>query len=254
MARPCRAGAAAEADARRRIACLVAALVLLGPVSGGGSGSAASSTTAPRPSPAAAATPSPAAPRGKLSAAEYAALIRISRQSDALDHLKGAKLVRGFGQICAAFARAPRTQLLKADGRLCVRGKRFVQALRAFVTQQRGCKAAAAAGDISCFAELFSRVARTTRVTLVSSRQVNAELARRGLSGTCAKGVGSSSAKDMKNAQLLGRTARIASQALYARDQARYAAAGSEFIAALRAADASDNTSSVAQVRKCPHD
>jgi hypothetical protein len=240
---------------RRRGPLLLAALAAL--LFGGGCGSASSpsSTTQPVTTTATTATaPKPPEPHAKLSAAEYAVLVRIAKQSDALDKQKGAKLVRGYARVCKSFAGAPQTPLLQAETRLCLRGKRLLVALLSFRTHERECTRAGKAGDVSCYGELYSRVARTTRVAVVSTREVNAELARRGLKGTCAKGVGSSSAKDLKNAAVIGHTARVASQAIYAHDLARYTAANNQFVKALRASDNGDKTSTVAQMRKCRHD
>jgi SBP domain len=241
---------------------LTLALAAAAAATGCGSGSSATTTHTSAPAATAtAATPTtttvakPAEPKGRLSGPEYRALVRFDKEGNRDAKLKGQKFVHAYARICSEAASAPQTTLFRLQVRACRRGVRFFGALIAFDVQKLECRKALAAGDVSCFGELYSRLARATRPVLASSRAINAELARRGLTGNCAKAIGRSSARELEQARTIGRSARLASQALYARSEAHYLAANAKLAAAFKAlGHGSDDKTTTKRLRHCPHD
>jgi hypothetical protein len=231
-------------------AAIVAAFAVAGCGSSSG-GTTSSTTTTTRP-----AAPAPPAqgPHGRLTADEYTTFLHVARLSDKSD--KEKRLARQLAlvkQECAIVS-SPQTDLAAAFVRACPSVIRLFAALLALETETPGCRRAANAGDISCFAELFSRFGRAARVVVVRARAVNGTLAGRGLRGACADGLGVGSTKELQTLRSVARSARLASQALLARNQARYTAASEKLDLNAAKLDSSSGGRDVAEVRKCPHD
>jgi hypothetical protein len=245
---------------------LSAALIVTAALATGcGSGSSAFSTTRPaatattatatRSTTTTAATPV-AAPTGRLTASEYVLFLRVTRAGDAgTRHVHNPrKIVATLRRLCAMLDRGSPTRLVLADRRACPREIRWVRALLAFETEGAACKRAAAAGDISCYGELYWRIARATHPLVASAREVNAVLDRRAISGRCADGIGVASRGEIVSALATARDARLASQALYARNLPRYLVVGKRFAAELDKLTSDDSGNELEKIRTCPHD
>jgi hypothetical protein len=239
-----------------------AALIsLVALASGCGSGSSAFSTTetATAPTAAAGATSTTAtvapAPKGRLTAGEYSVFLRATKLGQRNRHVKDPQRVVAVVQdACKILDHGPATRLVLEERTACPRELRWVQSVLAFETGAAGCRAAAAAGDISCYAELYSRVARTTRTLIVSARAVNALMHARGLKGACAQAIGVASQKDLATATATAHDARVASQALYARDLPGFLSVNKRFAAELKTMASGDSGNDVKKMRSCPHD
>ncbi|MFL5894295.1 MAG: hypothetical protein ACJ76Z_04175 [Thermoleophilaceae bacterium] len=239
----------------RRPAWFAATLLALLVANGCGSSSKKTApTTTAAPTTTTSASKPPVAPKGKLLPGEYAVLVKAARLGKKADHVKGLRAKQTvLHRECGLLAAAPGTPLMQAQRRLCGRGVGLVAAVFAFTAQGRECKQAAAAGDISCYAQLFSQLARSARSVTASAYELNAALRRRGLRGRCAKGIGLASASDLKAAAAIGKSARGASQAAYARDEGRFQEAARQLDASFKDLDSGSNETELAQLRTCPH-
>jgi hypothetical protein len=161
----------------------LAALTLLIAASGCGGGSGHRSA------------PAANAPEGRLSPAEYRAILREYRQLRPLQqsHGDGAALQRGR-RACAAL-RKPGTELVARVRKDCDNAIWFFQSLNGLEQAGSNCTSGSTRDQVDCARAHYSRMAAAIRATREGGVAINSELRRRRITGLCADSIGMTSSQ-----------------------------------------------------------
>lgn len=165
-------------------------------------------------------TSQPAPPKGKLTSAEYKAMVAATKRLDPLHNPKNLRRAIHKARPACAELTVP-TELIRAEHAACGQVFRVLTALEALESRNAECTQAARAGDISCFSDLFRTIGRSSRVANLRDAAVSAATRRRGLKGACAKELATSSS-DRRQTAAITHDALSAAHALEARDQAAF--------------------------------
>jgi hypothetical protein len=178
-------------------------------------------------------------PRGRLTLAEYREIVREYRElhplQDGVDD--PAALARGR-QACTAL-RDPNTALIARVRIDCLNAITFFQALRSLEHAGADCGGGSAGAGARCLVDRLTSLAQAISNTAQGGVGLNDELARRGITGLCARSIGITPGQ-LEAYRQAEQAARDAADAAAAGDSAGVDRATHELSAALGSGSSTD--------------
>ena len=230
-------------------ACLLLAVAALSGCGGGSSHKSTSTKTGAQGGGGAAQQPNAAGgPTGRLTLAEYRAIVREYRRLRPLQQRQNdaAAIARGRG-ACAEL-RDPNTELVARVRADCDNAISFFLALRALEQAGTDCTSGSQRDRIVCGRDRYSQMAQAIRATTNGGTALNAELQRRDITGLCANSIGMTPAQVASYRQAEA-AAQDAVDAISVADAAGFSRAQDELASALDAGASGDPLTGI--VRGC---
>jgi hypothetical protein len=175
---------------RCAVAAVALALVLAG-CGGGGESKPPASQTNPNPNAGPPQRPNAdPEPVGALSRAEYRAIVREYRKMRPLTQGADNPSLLDQGRRACAELVEPKTQLVGRVQKDCENAISFFIALDALERVRDDCTAVSQSDQLQCARDRYSAMADAIRATRKGAAAINVELARRGITGLCARSIG----------------------------------------------------------------
>jgi hypothetical protein len=143
-------------------------------------------TTRTSPSP----PPSASGPHGRLSPAEYRAIVREYRELKPVQQGYDDPAALDHGRRVCAALRQPPTQLVELVRADCQNAISFFIALRGVEHTGTDCAVGAQSERLACAHGRYVAMAQAIRITSAGAAAINDELQRRGITGLCAQSIG----------------------------------------------------------------
>jgi hypothetical protein len=186
------------------------------------------------------------APQGRLTAAEYRALLRSERLSSKIPATRSIKKSMALGKASCAALEKVETPLLTAEHAACVANVHWSSL--ATRLDHDACGSGESADSLGCLADLMGAAAAGTDEMILASGVVDQEVNRRSLPAVCARQL-SMTQHDLRVLKRLARDMRAMEAALRSGDKKAIARAGKRFDKGYDT-DASGDSGGV---KRCPH-
>jgi hypothetical protein len=187
-------------------------------------------------------------PSGKLTAAEYRALLRSERLSNKSEKAKSIKKSKALWEAGCAALEAVHTPLLVAEHDACMGSMDFLSATSR-TPQTDGCGSDESGDPTGCLADLIGAMATGAEKVILTFGVVNKEIARRSLPAVCARQI-SLTKRNLSDLKHFIRDARAMEAALRSGDKKAIARAGKRFDSSFYSDPSSGDSGSV---KRCPH-
>src|SRR3954447_17480384 len=129
-------------------------------------------------------------PRGRLTVAEYRAILREYKQLRPLQQRQGDPAAFAAGRRACAELRNPDTLLVARVRADCNNAISFFVALNGLESAGTDCTSGSQRDRIVCGRSRYSRMAQAIRATTDGGTAINSELRRRAIGGLCADSIG----------------------------------------------------------------
>jgi len=230
-------------------ASLLLVVAALAGCGGGGSHKSASTATGAQGGGGSAQRPNGGGgPTGRLTLAEYRAIVREYRRLRPLQQSQGGPAEIARGRRACAELRDPSTELVARVRADCDNAITFFLALHALEQAGTDCTSGSQRDRIVCGRDRYSQMAQAIHATTNGGTALNDELQRRRITGLCADSIGMTPAQVASYRQA-ETAAQDAVDAISVADAAGFARAQDELASALDAGSSGDPLTGI--VRAC---